>query len=147
MLVRPEKTIEKERIFVMPSRLDTARVVGAAVVLAAFFYARSSPSQSAKTEFPADGSKTVVLDGWYRPTIRPTKKENSAPAPKHDISGTWDPGQAGIQVPGAGPRPDDGNPEHTPPYTPLGLQKLGLTKPSAGFHTVLPTDSNDPAYA
>jgi hypothetical protein len=122
--------------------------VGAAVVLAAFFYARSSPSQSAPTEFQqGDASKPPVLDGWYRPVIRQAKKGNPAPAPKHDISGTWDPGQAGIQILGAGALPDDGNPEHTPPYTALGLQKLGLTKPSAGFRTVLPTDSNDPAYA
>jgi len=77
----------------------------------------------------------------------PSKDEKPGPAPKHDISGDWDPGQAGLQILGSGSVPDDGNPAHVVPFTALGLEKLNSSKPSAGFRTVLPTDSNDPAYA
>ena len=132
----------------MPSRFDAARFVGAALLFVAFFYARSSLSQSVIAgRQQGDPAKPVVLDGWYRPVSGPAKEEPRAPAPNHDISGTWDPGPAGLQILGSAAMPDDGNPQHALPYTALGLQKLGLTKPSAGFRSALPTDSNDPAYA
>jgi hypothetical protein len=67
-----------------------------------------------------------------------------APAPKHDISGTWDPGNEGIQPTGPRSMPEDGKPEHQPPYTPLGLQTLNEHKPSNGVRSVLPGDTNDP---
>jgi hypothetical protein len=47
---------------------------------------------------------------------------------------------------GAGAMPEDGRPEHTPSYTPLGLEKLKLTRPSNGVRSVLPGNSNDPAF-
>ena len=40
--------------------------------------------------------------------------------------------------------PEDGKPEHRPPYTPLGLETLNRTKPSNGARSVLPGDTNDP---
>ncbi len=95
---------------------------------------------SAGSETPED-----VLDGWHR-TI-PTKVQNqkSAPAPRHDIGGTWDPGPTnGIQGSGAPNRPDDGNPAHEPPFTPLGLDLMQRTKPTGGFRSVLPGETNDP---
>src|SRR5215469_7247400 len=58
-----------------------------------------------------------------------------APAPVHDISGTWDPGNDGIQPLGPRSMPEDGKPEHTPPYTPLGLQTLNSHKPSNGIRS------------
>jgi hypothetical protein len=86
----------------------------------------------------------VILDGWGRPMIAPTKDHKPAPAPRHDISGIWDPGNLGIQ--GLGPRamPEDGKPEHQLPYTPLGLQVLNTHKPSNGIRSVLPGETNDP---
>ena len=72
------------------------------------------------------------------------KDSNQGETPRRDISGTWDPGNNGIQPLGPGAMPDDGKPEHTPPYTPLGLETLNSHKPSNGVRSVLPGDTNDP---
>jgi len=70
--------------------------------------------------------------------------QKAAPAPHHDISGIWDPGNRGIQPTGPQAMPEDGKPEHQPPYTPLGLETLNAHKPSNGIRSVLPADTNDP---
>jgi hypothetical protein len=67
-----------------------------------------------------------------------------APAPRHDISGTWDPGDNGIQQLGARDMPEDGKPEHRLPYTPAGLEAVKLNKPSNSIRSVLPAETNDP---
>jgi len=67
-----------------------------------------------------------------------------APAPRHDISGIWDPGNNGIQPLGPRAMPEDGKPEHQLPYTPLGLETLNAHKPSNGVRSVLPGETNDP---
>jgi hypothetical protein len=72
------------------------------------------------------------------------KGQKSAPAPRHDISGIWDPGNDGIQPLGPRAMPDDGKPEHQLPYTPLGLETLNSHKPSNGIRSVLPGETNDP---
>lgn len=83
------------------------------------------------------------VDGWTQtPVPQPTGP--AGPAPRHDISGVWDPGNRGIQAMGAGAMPDDGKPEHQIPYTPAGLEALKLTKPSNGVRSVLPGNTNDP---
>ena len=90
----------------------------------------------------------TAVDGWTSKQIpEPATYDPAAPAPRHDISGIWDPGNRGIQPLGAGSLPEDGKPEHSLPYTSLGLEKLKLTKPSNGIRTVLPADTNDPAVA
>jgi hypothetical protein len=91
----------------------------------------------------------ITIDGWTPKQTPPevSKAESSAPAPRHDISGIWDPRNAGLQVLGAGAMPEDGKPEHNLPYTPEGLAALKLTKPSNGVRTVLPGDTNDPVVA
>src|SRR6202163_2992137 len=66
------------------------------------------------------------------------------PAPRHDISGIWDPGNNGIQPLGPRAMPDDGKPEHQLPFTPLGLETLNAHKPSNGVRSVLPGETNDP---
>ncbi len=40
--------------------------------------------------------------------------------------------------------PEDGKPEHRPPYTPEGLEALNRSKPSNGVRSVLPGETNDP---
>jgi len=70
--------------------------------------------------------------------------QKPAPAPRHDISGTWDPGNGGIQPMGPAAMPDDGKPEHRLPYTPLGMEQLNTHKPSNGVRSVLPGETNDP---
>ena len=78
------------------------------------------------------------LDGWDRPIIALPKDRKPTPAPRRDISGIWDPGSNGIGPLGAKAMPDDGKPEHQPPYTPLGLQMLAHAKAAAGTTAVLP---------
>jgi hypothetical protein len=75
------------------------------------------------------------------------QKTNPAPAPRHDISGTWEPANGpsdGIQAYGVKTMPADGKPEHEPPYTPLGLATFKAHKPLEGYNAVLPAFFNDP---
>src|SRR5208282_4151890 len=74
----------------------------------------------------------------------PAKDRKVAPAPRHDISGTWDPGDVGIQPFGSRAMPDDGKPEHQLPFTPSGLEILNTRKPGNGIRSVLPGEINDP---
>ena len=102
-------------------------------------------SGTAKDQKPAtDAPEALDRDGWGRPVTASTKSEKSAPAPRHDISGIWDPGDSGIGQLGAKAMPEDGRPEHRLPYTPLGQQALNSSKPSNGLRAVLPADTNDP---
>jgi hypothetical protein len=92
---------------------------------------------------------TLLLASAYSVAAPPqqggaAQNQTAAPAPKHDISGTWDPGNNGIQPTGPRSMPEDGKPEHQPPYTPLGLQTLNEHKPSNGVRSVLPGETNDP---
>jgi hypothetical protein len=129
-------------------KLVMASTVALAAALALFSSAKRAqpyPRQpvAAAKDPQATPAAPVILDGWGRPMI-PAKDHTPAPAPHHDISGIWDPGNLGIQ--GLGPRamPEDGKPEHRLPYTPLGLQVLNTHKPSNGIRSVLPGDTNDP---
>src|ERR1700737_4816671 len=79
-----------------------------------------------------------------RPQAGAVKDQKAAPAPRHDISGIWDPGNNGIQPLGPRAMPEDGKPEHQLPYTPLGLEALNTHKPSNGVRSVLPGETNDP---
>lgn len=75
------------------------------------------------------------------------KAEKPAPAPKHDISGVWEPAGgpgAGIHANGAGEMPSDGKPEHELPFTPLGRQTFAAHKPTFGVTQVPSALTNDP---
>jgi hypothetical protein len=75
------------------------------------------------------------------------RKAAPAPAPPHDISGTWTPANGpndGIQPYGAKAMPNDGKPEHQLPYTPYGLETYKSHKATIGIDEVLPSDYNDP---
>lgn len=75
------------------------------------------------------------------------KTSAAAPAPRRDISGTWEPANApgdGIQPIGAKAMPSDGKPEHQLPYTPLGLATYKSHKALDGVDAVLPGFDNDP---
>jgi hypothetical protein len=117
-----------------------------ALVLATLLFSPMTRAQDEKPRSPV--STMPVLDGWGRPIVPPAKDRKPGPAPKHDISGIWDPpSETGIQPLGANEMRDDGNPEHQPPYTAAGLEALKLTKPSNGFRSVLPTETNDPVFS
>lgn len=71
----------------------------------------------------------------------------SAPAPRRDMSGTWEPANGfgdGIQQLGVKAMPNDGKPEHELPYTPLGLATYESHKALEGLDSVLPAFQNDP---
>jgi hypothetical protein len=75
------------------------------------------------------------------------QKTASAPAPRHDLSGIWGPARGpgdGIQANGVWSMVDDGKPEHTPPFSALGLKTLEAHKPLFGRRAVLSSFSNDP---
>jgi len=111
--------------------------VALGLVLATLIVSPLAHSQSTAPE-PLDH------DGWGRPVTAAAKSQKSTPAPRHDISGTWDPGDAGIGQLGARAVPEDGRPEHRLPYTPLGREALNGNKPSNTIRSVLPTETNDP---
>jgi len=95
--------------------------------------------------FAALASAQTAPSQWGAGTSSPVQNENkSGPAPKHDISGIWDPGDNGIQQLGSKAMPEDGNPQHQPPLTPVGREALNQNKPSNGLRAVLPADTNDP---
>src|SRR2546422_9955273 len=69
-----------------------------------------------------------------------------APAPRHDISGIWDPANGrgdGIMGTGAKAMPEDGKPEHQLHNTPLGLAQLALHKHGKRSLMVYSTAHND----
>ena len=106
------------------------------------------PQSGAANNQRAAPDASVNVDGWEgRPVSAPVKGQKPARAPRHDISGIWDPGFdpfRTIGVFGASAMPEDGKPEHELPYTPLGREALNRTKPSNGTRSVLPADTNDP---
>src|ERR1700694_5510326 len=86
----------------------------------------------------------VLAQAAPRPQAGAVKDQKAATAPRHDISGIWDPSNNGIQPMGPQAMPDDGKPEHQLPFTPLGLEALNTHKPSNGVRSVLPAETNDP---
>ena len=103
-------------------------------------FAQTTPSKQ-----PQQENSSHVPDGWNRPVASLPK--TPAPAPHHDISGTWEPANGpsdGIQGTGSKSMPADG--KHEPPYTPLGLELLNRTKPGNGNREVLPADIGDPVF-
>ena len=75
--------------------------------------------------------------------------EKSAPAPKRDLSGIWEPANGpgdAIQATGAKAMPSDGKPQHAIPLTPLGKQTLDAHKSAWGVNQVDAAKANDPVY-
>ena len=73
--------------------------------------------------------------------------QKTAPAPRHDISGTWEPANGpsdGIQADGVKAMPNDGKPQHQLPYTPYGEQVYRSHHALEGADAVLPGEFNDP---
>jgi hypothetical protein len=92
---------------------------------------------------PSTAGLTVV-DGWGRP-VKNMATKTPAPAPRHDLSGTWEPAKgpgAGIQANGPVNMPSDG--VHEPPYTAAGKQSYDSHKALFGYRNVAPSLSNDP---
>ena len=75
------------------------------------------------------------------------QKTASAVAPRHDLSGTWEPAKGpsdGIGFLGTYSMPNDGKPEHQLPYTPHGLETYKSHHALFGVDENLPENNNDP---
>jgi hypothetical protein len=115
-----------------------------------------SPILYAQTD--ANGQSGVVEqedwwanhDKWNTPL--PDKSayagEKSFPAPRRDLSGTWDGlTEGGTQPKGAKEYPDDATHRPDPPYTPLGKEARMRNKPGEGEEQVPVEQGNDPVYS
>ncbi len=136
----------------MRKRLVAPEVVLVVLIFSPFVRSQTPEPQSGavKGQKAAPAAPLPVdVDDWGHPVTAPMKGQKSAPAPRHDISGIWDPGIDPTQVLGvlgASAMPEDGKPEHELPYTPLGREALNRTKPTSGARSVLPADTNDPVF-
>jgi len=125
------------------------RCVASAVVLVAVFIpATLTRAQTSQPEQAAgnDQSSPLHIDGWGRIEKDAPNTQNPAPAPRHDMSGIWEPAKGwrdGVQASGAKANPSDG--KHTLPMTPLGEKMFKANKPTQGFTSVGARDTNDPA--
>jgi hypothetical protein len=77
-------------------------------------------------------SSAFAQDRGQQPAAAQTPKAPSGPAPRHDISGTWE-GIGLNQTEGTVAMPNDGKPEHVPPYTPYGLETYKSHKALEGY--------------
>ena len=110
----------------------------------------AKPSGTSKSQKAAsDHIYPEPVDYWKQSATVPPKRGNitGGPAPRHDISGVWDPGEVGIQIFGAAAMPEDGKPEHALPYTSAGLEALNRNKPNNTLRGVLPAETNDPVFS
>jgi hypothetical protein len=137
-----------EKVPTMLKRFVALRVVLGVLIFSSLTLSQTAPPQSGAAKHQKEAPAAPVdVDGWGRPIIPPVKGQKTDPAPHHDISGIWDPANGpddGGQFIGAKAMPEDGKPEHKPPYTPLGLEALNRTKPSNSARMVLPAETNDP---
>ena len=128
----------------MQKPLIALAVVFALLTFSTLVRLEAAPPQSVGT---AQNEQPPAHDGWGRTITDPVKTEKAAPAPRHDISGTWEPANGfldGLGMLGAKAMPEDGKPEHQLPFTPLGLEALKRNKPTIGTRSVLPGQTNDP---
>ncbi len=121
----------------MSKRMQRRTISGLALFTFAIWGLQPAQSQTTPPHAP---------DGWDRP-VASSSKAQSGPAPRHDISGTWEPANGpsdGIQGTGSKAMPADG--KHEPPYTALGLELMNHSKPGNGNREVLPADIDDPVF-
>ena len=77
---------------------------------------------------------SAQMTPWNNSGLTAVPTGPSAPAPRRDLSGTWDSGAAGIQPTG----------HVAAPFTPRGQQMAMANKPGNGTRIVQVTDDNDP---
>src|SRR5690349_21950397 len=121
------------RRFEMHRRISFSIVVVATLIVSSLALAQNErPQQPTAAKEPKTGA---------------SGDQKSAAAPRHDISGTWEPANGpsdGIQANGVKAMPNDGKPEHQLPYTPYGLQLYKSHHALEGADAVLPGEFNDP---
>ncbi len=82
----------------------------------------------------ASALTVAQVQPWNSAGLAPGTSPPSGPAPRRDLSGTWDAGNAGIQPTG----------HIAAPFTTVGAQMAALNKPGNGTRIVSVTDDNDP---
>ena len=125
----------------MPKRLIILPIAIFAVLL--FLPAVTIHAQNSS---PVDPDELEIhVDGWNRPIPQAAEPQKSAPAPKRNISGTWEPAEGwrnGVQAQGAYNYPMDG--KHPLPYTPEGEKAWKEHKYGDGFGSYPLSEVNDP---
>ena len=140
-------TLDVEKARAMLTRLVASGFVLALLIGSLLARSQTAPPQSEIAKDQKAAPADLAPDGWGRPITAPVKSKKSAPAPRHDISGTWEPANGPLDgggFRGAKAMEDDGKPEHQPPFTPVGLETFSRTKPTIGTRSVVTEDANDP---
>ena len=115
------------------------RLVIAVLIFSPLARSQAVSAQSGTATDQKEDRAAPHVDGWGRLITASSKDQKTAPAPRHDISGTWEPANGfldGLGPYGAKAMPEDGKPEHELPYTPSGLEALKRTKPTIGLRSV-----------
>lgn len=127
----------------MRNRIVTATIVAAGVVA---IWSCSSDT-SAQSGQRRESGRSIHRDGWDRIVPDPPKDQNSAAAPRRDLTGIWEPTPGyrdGVFATGPTEYPSDGKPEHQLPFTALGEKTWKSHKPGFGTTAVPIADNNDP---
>jgi hypothetical protein len=124
------------------------RIVAATIVAAGVVAIWVSPSDtSAQSGQRRESGRSIHRDGWDRIVPDPPKNQNSAAAPRRDLTGIWEPTPGyrdGVFATGPTEYPSDGKPEHQLPFTALGEKTWKSHKPGFGTTAVPIADNNDP---
>jgi hypothetical protein len=124
--------------------------------MALFLLPTSSPILRAQTGAPEQTGGAAQPDWWTHhekwDTPLPDKSvyagRKPAPAPRRDLSGTWDGlAEGGTQPKGAKGYPDDATHRPEPPYTQLGKDARLRNKAGEGEEQVTIGQVNDPVYS
>jgi hypothetical protein len=139
-----------EKVPALPKGFVASGFVFALLMCSPLAHSQTAPPRSGTTKdqksAPA-APELVDVDGWGRPVKATAKDQKAVPAPRHDVSGIWEPANGfldGLGPYGAKAMPEDGKPEHELPYTPSGSEALKRTKPTIGLRSALPGETNDP---
>lgn len=125
-------------------------ILSGASLLGLIVFSHISWAQSAPAQSGSEQDWWANHDKWDTPL--PDKSlyagRKSAPAPKRDLSGTWDGVTEGAtQAKGAKEYPDDLTHKPEPPYSELGRQARIRNKAGEGEEQVTIDQVNDPVYS
>jgi len=105
-------------------------------------------AQGAAADEEGDSNQNIHLDGWYRPSQSlEADGAKPGPAPKHDLSGVWEPVpkyRGGVFASGPTEMPGDAKHEAIMPYTPEGKAAFLSHHPGFGTTAAPIAEINDP---
>ena len=122
--------------------MSLKRLIAPVIVVAALM-----PSPFLRAQDGRESGKDIHRDGWDRVVPDPPKGQVSAPAPKRDLTGIWEPTpryRDGVFATGPKEYPSDTKPEHQLPFTPEGEKAWKSHKPGFGVTAVPISENNDP---